>query len=303
MEPAPLGHVLCYPCSMSAPDPVGSASLELEKIRNFRPRWATEELAESQNVRLEQLEEVGETDYAGAYVPLVKWNGKTYVFLESDPNELWSRPGTFTTKSASSLANIGYEEATTLLPKLWERAASNQLSQQLGAAFEISNAEILFHESQAMRDLKYQNRQIAKKVVARVRNRDGIVIGLLKTPTPGKSILKLIGERRIRPDQIDSATDQIIEQVKILAENGFAHRDLAADNIRVSIYSGKLSPRTMRPVTARLTGFHASSGPRPSQEVELASAIQSLEKIRLQPKKRIRKSLPRRPEFVKRLST
>ncbi len=148
------------------------------------------------------------------------------------------------------------------------------------ALYETSWAVMSYIGSKRMRTVKYRGHGIAPIVAALVRNEDGLIVGRLIAKTRGLPISKLVDAKRLSASQIDSALDQVADQVKILAENRVSHNDLAEENILVSVSKVRAAPGEDTIVNARLIGFSPPLGRARSPADELERSLQWVERIR-----------------------
>ncbi len=116
------------------------------------------------NLREHRLQNWQDIDCGGVSTPTVELSGRRFVYNRLDPLKEWSRPGVFTPDILESLRNIDAQKAKKLLPafSLLDRHEPPQVE----ATYDIAWAIDSFTESKAMRELKYQGREIAPNIVA-----------------------------------------------------------------------------------------------------------------------------------------
>ncbi len=234
------------------------------------------------SIRHTELMPMDEFAYGSVVARKVRFKDRTFVSHDLASQADWARPGVLSPKTIVSLAKIGTGETQILLPVLSERVYYNiPLSPGEQATYDVTWAIQSYIDSQSLRSLKFRGRPVAPDIVALIRNADNIVVGRLITTTPGKPMSELLDQKRINIAQIDDAINQITEQVKLLADNGFSHNDLNETNILVTIAKDRSYVSSqLRPVKARLIGFAPALGRGRTSDEELDRSLVSLVHIR-----------------------
>lgn len=240
--------------------------------------------SEIPSIRVSDLTPMDELAYGVVTARTVRFRDRTFVSQDLASQADWTRHGALSAKTVVSLAKVGPSETQILLPVLSEREYYNiGLTLAERATYEVTWAVQSYLDSQKMQTLKYRGRTVAPVVAALIRNTDGLVVGRLIATTPGKAISELVDDKRMSVAQIDDAINQITEQVKLLAENGFSHNDVSEQNILVTIAKDRSYVSSeMRPVKARLIGFVPSVGKGRTSDEELERSLVSLVRIRAQ---------------------